>query len=356
MAYTIGVLEIEPMDEQTATSLLTFAEAVGPTLRGPEARALFDQFEEQYDDLLAAIQWFIEHGRTDESLRLASALVVFWMATKRLAEGFGWLDRALSLPGGDDAHRGRALFDSGYLAFWMGDDERSTALQQKAVELGRQTNNVTITALALVGLARLALRSHDTDAARRFCREALVITEGTDDQSGRSSAMHVLGVAAQMAGDLLEAREVMSKRIALARKAGNLATISIESGNLSMVERQLGNLDQAEALAHEALEIDFQRGDGLAIPWKVNALAAVARDRGDFVRAATLIGIADSTMEAAGGAWPPDELVHYEKTVETLSRAMGEAEFERVRARGRSMNTSEGVGFALGTSPAGQEK
>jgi hypothetical protein len=49
--------------------------------------------------------------------------------------------------------------------------------------------------------------------------------------------MHVLAVAAQMAGNFLEARELMSARIALAREMGNLATVSIESNNLSMVER-----------------------------------------------------------------------------------------------------------------------
>jgi hypothetical protein len=168
--------------------------------------------------------------------------------------------------------------------------------------------------------------------------------------------MHVLGVAAQMAGDFVEAREVMSRRIALAREMGNVATVSSEAGNLSMVERQLGNLDQAEALAREALEIDFQRADELAIPWKVNALAAVAKDRGKFDHAAALIGIADATMEASGGAWPPDELVHYEQTVTALSQAMGLAEFERMRAWGRSMTTSEGVNFALGTDSARQVK
>jgi non-specific serine/threonine protein kinase len=344
------------MDAHTAKSLLDFAESVGPTLRGSEANAVFAQFEQQYSDLMTAMQWFTAHGHTDESLRLASALVAFWMATKRLAEGSGWFDQALALPGGDDAYRGRAFFDAGYLAFWMGDDQRATALHNRAVELGRQSNNVTVIALSLVGLARLALRSHDVDTARRLCREALAVTEGSDDRSGRSSAMHVLGVAAQMAGDLLEAREVMSQRIALGREMGNLVTVSIESGNLSMVERQLGNLDRAEALAREALDIDFRRADELSIPWKVNALAAVAKDRGEFDRAAALIGIADATMEASGGAWPPDELVHYEQTVTALTQAMGMAEFERVRAWGRSMTTPEGVRFALGPGFAGQGK
>ncbi len=341
------------MDAQTAKSLLTFAETLGPTLRGPEAQALFGQFEQQYADLLTAMQWFIEHGRTDESLRLACSLVAFWMATKRLAEGSAWFDRVLALPGGEDAHRGRALFDAGYLAFWTGDDQRSTAFQKRAVELGRQTNNATVTALALVGLARIALRSHDFDAARRLCREALAVTEGTDDQSGRSSAMHVLGVAAQMAGDFVEARDVMSQRIGRARERGNLATVSSEAGNLSMVERQLGNLDAAEALAREALDIDFRRADELSIPWKVNALAAVAKDRGEFDRAAILIGIADATMTASGGAWPPDELVHYEQTVADVSKALGSTEFERVRAWGCSLTTPEGVHFALGTRSVG---
>jgi len=41
--------------------------------------------------------------------------------------------------------------------------------------------------------------------ARRLSREAIAVTEGTPDRFGRSNAIHVLGVAAQMAGDLLEA-------------------------------------------------------------------------------------------------------------------------------------------------------
>ena len=336
------------MNTQSAESLLSFAESVRPKLGGLEANAVFEQLNHQYVDLLSAIRWFIDQERTDEALRLGSSLVPFWMATKRLEEGSTWLERALAVPGGHDTHRGRALFDAGYLAFWRGDDERSSSLQNQALNLGRQTNNPTVTALALVGLARIALRT-DVEEARRLCREALAVTEGTADRDGRSSAMHVLAAAAQMAGDLIEARELMSARIALARETGNLATVSIESNNLSMVERQLGNIDAAETLAREALDITYRRGNNISIPWNINGLAAVATDRREYDRAATLIGIADAAMEAAGGAWPPDELVHYERTVSTLTGAMGSAAFERARATGHSMTTPEAIAFALGT-------
>lgn len=115
-----------------------------------------------------------------------------------------------------------------------------------------------------------------------------------------------------------------------------------------MVERQLGNLDEAEALSREALDIAYRREDELMIPWMVNGLAAVTADRGKFERAATLIGVADVTMETAGGAWPPDEVIHYEQTVTTLKEAMGSTAFERARDKGLSMTTPEAVEFALG--------
>jgi tetratricopeptide (TPR) repeat protein len=340
------------MNVHTAESLVDFAEETSRELRGYDGRALLDQLDRRYDDLVSAIRWFLAHGRADKSLRLVSALVPFWMATKRLDEGSKWLQLALALPGGKAAYRGKALFDAGYMAFWQGDDARSSSFQNLALELGRQTNNPTVSALALVGLARIALRT-DVEEARRLCREALAITEGTNDRMGRSSAMHVLGVAAQMAGDFLEARELMSRRIAMAREEGNVFVVGSESGNLSMVERQLGNLNEAEALAQEALEIAYRRGDELAFPWMVNGIVAVAVDRGEFDRGATLVGVADARLEAAGGAWPPDELVHYERSVATLTEAMGAAAFEQARSVGRSMTMSEAFDFALGAHLVG---
>jgi tetratricopeptide (TPR) repeat protein len=352
----VGLRIMRDVDAQAAESLLKLAEDSGPGLRGVDANALFAQLEHRYDDLLAALQWFIDNGRTDDALRLAIALAPVWMAHKRLDEGLAWFDKALAAEGGGDLTRGHAYFQAGLLAFWPGLDERASELHGKALAIGRQTGDPTVTALALAGLARVALRSGnaaDIKEARWLCREAMTITEGTDDRIGRSNAMHVLGVAAQMAGDFDEARELMTQRIALAREAGNLATVSSEAGNLSMVERQLGNLDEAEALAREALEIDYRRGDEWAMPYKVSGIAAVATDRGDFDRAATLVGAAEAMMEREKADWPPDERPHYERMLARIPRALGEDEFERIRAIGRAMSNDEAVAFALGAPPTG---
>jgi tetratricopeptide (TPR) repeat protein len=337
---------IRDMDAQTADELLAFAEDAVVRMRGADSKAAFAELDRRNDDVLGALGWYIDQGHTDDAMRLGSALVNYWMATKRMDEGSAWFDRILASPGAEDGRRGRASFDAGYLAFWQGDYERSRPLQERAVELGRKANDPTVQALALGGLARIALTT-DVEAARRLLREAIAVTDGTDDRIGRSGAMHVLGVAAQMAGDFQEAGQVMRARIALGRETGNMAIVGLESGNLSMVERQLGNLEEAERLAHEGLQIAVDRTDELAIPWMTNAVAAVAAARGSHERAATLIGVADTLMAAAGGGWPPDELAQYEGTVKTCTAALGEDGFERIRAIGGAMTTGEGLAYAL---------
>jgi tetratricopeptide (TPR) repeat protein len=334
------------VDAETAGSLLAFAEDARSGLTGLDGASAQAELEERRPELLEALEWFAANGRADEAFRLAGALVPFWMATKRIDEGDHWFERLLSLSGGSPAARARALYEHGYLVYWSGDDERSEARQRSALELARSEQDPTVIALALTGLARIALRT-DVDRARTLLREALEVTEGTDDRIGRSGAMHVLAVTEQMAGNLAEAVKLMTERIEIGRETGNFFLIAIESNNLGMVERQLGNLERAEELSREAFGIFRRRGDAIATAWSLNGLAAVtaAQDRAE--RAAVLLGIADAALENAGGEWPADERVQHDETAALLSERLGREEYERAWRSGHAMPAEAGTEFAL---------
>lgn len=335
------------MDAHVAESMLALAERVSPGIIGPDGKAALEQLEERHADLLAAMQWFIDEGRTDEALRLANALYRFWITKQLFQEGASWFDRLLESPGDDERLRGRAAINAGFMPFWMGDDDRAAVQFGGGLEIGRRLGDPPLISQALGGLARIALRS-DVAEARRIAGEALAVSEAAGDEPGRSNAIHLLGVGAQIAGDLLEARQWMIQRLALVRAEGNAFLIASEAGNLGMVERQLGNLEAADALVREALEIAERRGDEFMKPFAFSGLAAIATERGQFERAATLVGAAEAIMEAQGMAWPPDERPHYERMVAVLPEAMGSAAFERARRAGRSMTTSDAVALALG--------
>jgi hypothetical protein len=139
----------------------------------------------------------------------------------------------------------------------------------------------------------------------------------------------------------------MIERLALVQTEGNGFLVASEAANLSMVERQLGNLDAAEELEREALVIGKRIGDEFTKPFAVIGLAAIATERGQHERAATLLGAVEPMMKAHNMDWPPDERPHYEKMLADLPAAMGSTEFERARSAGQSLPEADAVGLAL---------
>jgi tetratricopeptide (TPR) repeat protein len=329
-----------------ARSVLAFAEDARRGLRGLDASLWRDRLQRRFQDLEAAFDWLLDHGHTADALASASALADLLRTTGRVATGRRWLDRALEAAAIDDPLRAVALYENGLLAFWQGADEEACALHGRSLELARRRGDRTTIALALCGLARVALRE-DLDWARTLCEEALQTVQDADDTIGRSNALHVLGVAAQMRGDLRQARDLMTQRIELARELGDYATIGMESSNLSMVERQLGNRARAEQLAREALQIEQQRGDQWAIPYSLNGLAAVAVETGELERAATLLGAAATLQERQGNVWPPDEAPHFERSRMAVEGRLERGRFERAWSAGRRMPSAHAVRYAL---------
>ena len=106
------------MDAATADALLVAAQDARAAMRSGDDAAV-DRLEGMYPDLQAALEWNVEQGRTDQADRLATALVPFWIATKRIDEGQAWFERAIPEPG-TDPRRARAEYDYGYLAFFAG--------------------------------------------------------------------------------------------------------------------------------------------------------------------------------------------------------------------------------------------
>jgi hypothetical protein len=336
---------------ESARSRLAEVEDLRGRLRGPEAERAMARLEALHPDLEESFDLLLAAGANDEAARLASALVPFWMATKRLEEGERWLTRVTGSDVSASPATARARMNHGYLIFWAGEYDRSEKLSRLAIDEARAARDATVQALALGVLARIALNT-DVDEAKRLLGEALAVTQGTDDVEGRSSAMHVLGVAHQMAGELDDARRVMSDRLALGRETANAFVIAVESANLSMVERRLGHLQRADELAVESLLTFHHLGDHLAVSWAANSVAATAAALGRLERAATMLGFAEAGIERAGGEWPPDEREQREGTIATLEAGLDPADLDSARAAGRALSIEDGVAFARGMAVA----
>ena len=335
------------MDAEAAAALVEIAEEAQARTRRQDLGATAE-VEARYPEMLHALDWHLDAGQLEAAYRLATALVQFWISTKRIDDGDAWFARALGTTAGDDAARAHALHEHGYLVFWAGRYDVAGQRFAESLAMAEQLADPSLQALALAGLARIALSS-DVDEALRLLRRAVEVTEGlADSDRGRSSALHVLGVALQMSGDLEAAREVMSARLSMGRSTGDQFVVWVESANLSMVERRLGNLDRAEELALQALAIDAVRGAEMSIAWTIERRRRGHGHQGDLERAAVLAGMAAAMLERAGEEWPPDERAQHDATLATLTAGLAPDALAGARARGAAMPVEDGVAYALG--------
>lgn len=339
------------MDTNQAQALGAMGEAADAGLTGLDARAWRERLEGSLDELQSGFEWLLDHDPSG-AIRMATGMARFWRQAGRIPEGRAWLDRASAAADLEDATMPRALYENGLLAFWQGDDAVSRSLLERSLEMARRRRDPTGEAIALCGMARVALREGDMDRAHDLCEEALQRVRGTDDKLGRSNALHVLGVTAQMRGDLNEASRLMNRRMQLARELAEFNSVAMEACNLSVVERQLGNLKRATRLALEALELSDRRGDEWVVPYELSSLAAIAAVRNEFERAAKLLGVATRMMDRMGTAWPPDEKPHFERTRAAALTALESEAFERAWSAGERMSSTEAVAFALGSTRA----
>ena len=334
------------VDAATADALVEIAEEARARARQQDPGAT-EPVEDRYSEILEALDWYLASGQPDTAYRLASALVPFWISSTRIDDGDAWFERALAARAGSESSVARAVYDHGYLVFWAGRYDLAQQRFTNALASAERLGDSSLEALTLAGLARVALNT-DVDEAVRLSRRALTLTKDlADSDPGRSSTLHVLGVALQMSGDLEAAREVMSARLSMGRSSGDEFVVWVESANLSVVERRLGNLDRSEELALQALRIVAAREDEMSIAWIVNGLAAVTAARGDAERAATLIGMADAMLDRAGGEWPPDERQQHDETLTTLAAALPRDTLTDARARGAGFSVTDGVEYAV---------
>lgn len=113
--------------------------------------------EDRYPEVLEALDWYLAGEDPERAFRLAAALVPFWISTKRINDGDAWFERALNEVIGGGASRAHALHDHGYLVFWAGSYDLSERQFTRSLTLAEQLGDPSLQALAIAGLARVAL-------------------------------------------------------------------------------------------------------------------------------------------------------------------------------------------------------
>lgn len=333
---------LDEVSDRHFEAFLALAEESRSELRGAGQLAWLNRLEQDHDNLRAALERSLRHGsglsassesdvrEAQKSLRLASALYLFWTIRVHWIEGRKWLQRALAQSEGFPITRERirAINAAALLAVEQADTHTARQLAEEALAFAREIGEPYIIARAhntlgivlwkqkefgaarshceqalaqfhdlgrridvadsLRALGRIAINQHDLESAQPWLEECLAIFQELESQVEYNAALSDLGLIAYLNGDLASARSYHEKSLQLFREAGSIAGAEMSLNRLGDVARCEGNYSKAERYYTESLAIYRETNDKDEIPSLLHNLGYVSKHFGDYPHALAL--------------------------------------------------------------------
>jgi tetratricopeptide (TPR) repeat protein len=231
---------------------LEWAEIADPQTRGPNQAVWLESLDQDYDNLLAALEWSTERD-PQSGLRLAGALGFFWWMRNKHQEGFRWLSSFINHPQNETRNRSRcyALEDFHFEDFYF-DAPIRIALESLAISRDRDQTSEAF-ALYLLGWVCYQKRMI---MLRRVFDKSLAIYQSLGDQWGLARIYLNLGNMDGFQGNIPSQREYLERSLAACRQAGDLRGMAIALNNLAsvLVDAEC-DLQGGRRLAEESIDI-----------------------------------------------------------------------------------------------------
>jgi len=264
------------------------------------------------DAVADAVREFAALGDAASALELVGRTWRAWLSHAELDEGSAIITTALAVPRERSAAlwHVRVLCADGLFAFRAGDQRRSRASNEKALETARQIRDVRGECDALTGLARVALRDGRHEEVVALARDAMDRATIAGDLEAGAAPLHLLAAGTRLLGDYTTARELYLESLELNREIGNVARISTELHNLGWVELHLDKVDEARTWFQQRDAAGS--GDVYGEAWAELNWSAVAAARGEMAEARRLFASGSRALDKVGGRLDPDDLAELE--------------------------------------------
>jgi predicted ATPase/DNA-binding SARP family transcriptional activator len=314
-----------------------------------EALEILDR---ERDNLHAAMRWTLA-ARSDLAVSLAVALRQYWLIRGYRRQGLEWLEQALALPtNAPSPPRAIALGGAALLARLLGEFTRAEPLAHEGVALGRAVGPPFALAVSLNVLTTLAARAGDFERARSHCDESVAVARAAGNVRLEALALFTLAEGCLHAGRYADVREIGCRALGLARTAGDEEVIAIVLARLGIAAAHERRLDEAREHLIEALDHAQALGFPETAAWCCEGLALLAAEVGDLVRAARLVGAAESLRRAGGGIVQPAEAAAREAALAAIHRALPVEQVEAALEAGRGLSLDDAATEAMGNPRA----
>jgi predicted ATPase len=330
--------------ERHARSYLRLAKEAHGALRGPAQEEWLARLDAELENLRTAILWASDHDDHLE-VELAGATWFFLSVRGLLREALSYLLHALETAVGAPAlDQSELLYGAAYVAIRLGDYAAAEQWSEQRLELGRAHGDPRVIARSLLGIALATELQGDLERARMLHLEAAEVASDCGDALTLALVANNLGGIALRKNEAETARTHLNQALELHRERSDARGEAEALVCLSLAALAEGETHEAAALLDSSLRLASDLGERELIFSCLLGGAEVAARRGETVRAARLLGVADALREETGYAGDALELEQRARIATALGK---DAALVAAQSEGRALTLDEAVAYAL---------
>ncbi|WP_287127742.1 AAA family ATPase [Candidatus Cyanaurora vandensis] len=315
-------------------------------LAGSNQRFWLAYLAEESANLRAVLTWCLAHD-PDLGLQIAGDCWLFWEVRSLLSEGQYWLTqllaRTVSAP---SQGRAQVLNITGRLAIFQGDFRQAQVWFQQGLALCRELDYRRGKAFALANLGALAWYQGDYPRGQQLGEEGLALAIAIQDRWLEGAARNTLGLVALAQGDIASAQRQNETSLNIYQELQDRWSMAILLWSLGGVATALGDYPRARDCYQRGLLLHRELQNEWGLAHKLAGLGQVALFEGDPVRAARLLGAAETLGERLGT--PPAQIAAqaFLMAVQHVQAALGDS-FQTLWEEGCALNATQAVDYAL---------
>jgi len=306
-----------------------------------------DLIEQEQANLRAALTWLDTGNRQAGLVALVGLMWPFWFVRHHWLEGMAWLERALDASAGQRTlARTRVLVGAGCLWIMRGDEPAARAFNEEALALCHELGNVGPTDYPLNGLAICANDRGDFEEGRRLNLEALAMLHAHAGSVPLALPMASvilcnMGWTLYAQGQVDEAEPLAHEALDMQRDLGfDWAAADTLFLHAHIAEARDQHA-RATACYHESLRLAVETRDLQVTVNNLDRSARFLAAMGDDARVALLLGASGRLHEMIADV-PSDERRAELAQLETRARArLGRSRFDLLYRHGQAMPLEE---------------
>ncbi|MFN8472361.1 MAG: tetratricopeptide repeat protein [Anaerolineae bacterium] len=260
-------------------------------LHSPEQRRWLNSFEEEQDNIRAALAWALEDREIEKGMQIIGALHWFWWSKGYWSEARDWALQFLAQPEAQARTLGRAqaLDVAGDCIGELGDFVTYEVYCRESIAIARELGDEGkwLAAYQLIDIAYISGAAGDGSEARGALEEGLRLMEGA-----RSRDRWIVGWLHDQLGrtftrleDYARAFEHFEQSLRIFRAIGDRYMSIQPLGGLGVLLAEQGRFAEGKRYAEESLAIKRELGDRKETSIALRDLGRIACLQGEYAEA-----------------------------------------------------------------------